>query len=135
MLLVGARVLCGGKTILHTVGTSHAISKMRTVRISVGIECDWFQGEVAQVPRYDSNNVSNLIENIDSAKKSTETSTDASKEVDLEVNPERTKYTLLPRHQNARQNHDVKIAKRSFQSVAQFKYSGTTVAIQNLFQK
>jgi hypothetical protein len=33
---------------------------------------------------------------------------DASKEVGLEVNTEKTKYMLLSRHQNARQNHDIK---------------------------
>jgi hypothetical protein len=31
----------------------------------------------------------------------------ASKEVGLEVNAERTKYMLLSRHQNARQNHSL----------------------------
>jgi hypothetical protein len=34
---------------------------------------------------------------------------------------------LLSRHQNAGQNHDIKIANRSFDNVAQFKYLGTTV--------
>jgi hypothetical protein len=38
----------------------------------------------------------------------------ASKEVGLEVNAEKTKYMLLSRHQNAGQNHDIKIAKRVF---------------------
>jgi hypothetical protein len=30
---------------------------------------------------------------------------------------------LLSRHQNAEQNHNIKTAKRSFEKVAQFKYS------------
>jgi hypothetical protein len=34
---------------------------------------------------------------------------------------------LLSRHKNAGQNHDIKIANRYFQNVAQFKYLGTTV--------
>jgi hypothetical protein len=38
---------------------------------------------------------------------------------------------LLSRHQNAGQNHDIKIANRSFENVAQFKYLGMTVANQN----
>jgi hypothetical protein len=49
----------------------------------------------------------------------TETSTEASKAVGLEVNAEKTKYMLLSHHQNAEQNHDLKIANRSFETVAQ----------------
>jgi hypothetical protein len=55
-----------------------------------------------------------LGDNIDTIKKNTETLTGASKEVALEINIEKTKYMLLSRHQNAGQNCDVKIAKRSF---------------------
>jgi hypothetical protein len=43
--------------------------------------------------------------------------------------------TLLSRHQNAGQNHDLKIANRVFENIAQFKYLGTTVTNQNLIQK
>jgi 23S rRNA U2552 (ribose-2'-O)-methylase RlmE/FtsJ len=59
--------------------------------------------------------------NIDTIKEKTETLIDASKEVCLEVNTEKTKYMLLSYHQNAGQNHDVKIVNRSFENVAQFK--------------
>jgi hypothetical protein len=38
----------------------------------------------------------------------------ASKEVGLEVNTDKTKYMLLSRHQNAGQNHDIKIGNRWF---------------------
>jgi hypothetical protein len=38
-------------------------------------------------------------------------------------------------HQNAGQNHDIKIADRSFKKVVQFKYLGMTVANQNLIQE
>jgi hypothetical protein len=41
---------------------------------------------------------------------------------------------LLSRHQNAGQNHNIKIGDRSFENVAQFKYLGTTVTNQNLIQ-
>jgi hypothetical protein len=47
---------------------------------------------------------------------------DASKGVGLEVNIEKTKYMLLSRHQNAVQNHDIKIGNRCFENVAQFRY-------------
>jgi hypothetical protein len=41
-----------------------------------------------------------------------------SKEVGLEVNTEKTRYMLLSRHQNAGQNHDIKIANICFENVA-----------------
>jgi hypothetical protein len=59
----------------------------------------------------------------------------ASKEVGPEVNAEKTEYMLLSRHQNAGQNHDTKIAIRSFENVAQFKYLGTTITNQNFIQE
>jgi hypothetical protein len=56
--------------------------------------------------------------NINTIKKNRETLSDASKEVGLEVNTETTKNMLLSRHQNAGQNHDIKIANRCFENVA-----------------
>jgi hypothetical protein len=41
------------------------------------------------------------------------------------------KYMLLSHHQNAGQNHDIKMANRSFENVAQFIYLGMTVTEQN----
>jgi hypothetical protein len=69
---------------------------------------------------------------IDTIKKNRETLIDASKEVGLEVNGEKSKYMLLSHHQNAGQNHAIKIANRCFENVAQFKYLGMTVGNQNL---
>jgi hypothetical protein len=37
-------------------------------------------------------------------------------------------------HQNTGQNHDIKIANRSFENVAHLKYLATTITIQNLIQ-
>jgi hypothetical protein len=58
---------------------------------------------------------------------------DASKEVGLEVNPEKTKYRsmLVSRCQKAGQRQSIKIGNRSFESVAKFKYLGTTLTDQN----
>jgi transcriptional regulator len=69
-------------------------------------------------------------------KENRETLTDASKEVNLEVNSDKTTY-MLPsrRHQNAGENNDIKIATRSFENVAQFKYSATKVTNRNSIKK
>jgi hypothetical protein len=58
---------------------------------------------------------------------------DASKEVGLEVKPEKTKYTrmLMSRCQEAGQRQSIKIGNTSFESVAKFKYLGTTLTDQN----
>jgi ABC-type siderophore export system fused ATPase/permease subunit len=61
-----------------------------------------------------------LRDNTDTIKKNTQTLIDANKEVHLEVNTEKTKYMLLSRHQNGGQNHDMEIAHRCFENVAQF---------------
>jgi hypothetical protein len=42
---------------------------------------------------------------------------------------------LLSRHQNVGQTRDIKIASRSFENVAHFKYLGTTVTNQNLIEE
>jgi hypothetical protein len=39
---------------------------------------------------------------------------------------------LMARHQSAGQNNNKKIANRSFENAAEFKYLGTTVTNQNL---
>jgi hypothetical protein len=75
-----------------------------------------------------------LHDNIDVIKKNTETLIDASKEVGLEVNAEKTKYMFLSLLLNARQNHDMKVANRCFENVAQFKYLGMTVTKRNAYR-
>jgi c-di-AMP phosphodiesterase-like protein len=35
----------------------------------------------------------------------------------------------------SKQNHDIKIADRCFENVAQFRYLGTTITNQNLLQE
>jgi hypothetical protein len=59
-----------------------------------------------------ADDVNLLGDNIDTIKKITQTLIDASKDIGLEVNTEKTKYMLLSHHQNAGQNHDIKIGNR-----------------------
>jgi hypothetical protein len=74
-----------------------------------------------------ADDVNILDDKRDTIKKNAETFIDTSKDVSLQVNVEDTKYMSLSRHQNAGQNHDTKLANRSFEKVAQFRYLGTTV--------
>jgi hypothetical protein len=72
-------------------------------------------------------------ENIDTIQKNTVALLDASKEVDLEVNPEKSKYMLVSMCQNVGQRQSTKFenTRRSFGSVAMFKHVRTTLTNQN----
>jgi hypothetical protein len=73
-------------------------------------------------------------ENID-IKENTEALLDASKEVGLEVNEEKTKYMLMSRSQKIGQKDSIKVANRSFEVVAKFRYLGTILTDQNCMHK
>jgi hypothetical protein len=61
-------------------------------------------------------------ENICAIQKNTKAPLDASKGVGLQMNAEKTKYMLVSRCQKAGQRQSMKIANRSFEDVAKFRY-------------
>jgi hypothetical protein len=56
---------------------------------------------------------------------------DTSEEVGLNVNTQKTINILITHHQNARQNHNVRIANRYSENVHGFIYFGMTVTNHN----
>jgi hypothetical protein len=78
-----------------------------------------------------ADDVNIVAENIDTIQINTKALLDASKEDGLEVNREKTKYMLVSTCQKEGQRQGIKIGNRSFESVAKFKYLGTTLTDQN----
>jgi UDP-N-acetylglucosamine transferase subunit ALG13 len=59
----------------------------------------------------------------------------ATKGTGLEVNAGTTKYIVMPRDQNAGENHNVKIENKFFERAEQLRYLGTTPTNQNSIQE
>jgi hypothetical protein len=69
-----------------------------------------------------ADDVNLLAVNIGTIKKNTETLIDGSEEDGLEINLKKINYMLLSCHQNAGENHDVKIPNRLFENLSHFQY-------------
>ena len=72
---------------------------------------------------------------VDTVKKNAEALVAATKEIGLEVNAHKTKYKTVPRDQNARRIHSMKIDNISTERVEEFKYLGTILRNQNSIQE
>ena len=58
-----------------------------------------------------------LRENIQPVRENAEIFIKASKDIDLTVNPEKIKYTIISRHQNVVQNENIVTGNLSFENV------------------
>jgi hypothetical protein len=77
-----------------------------------------------------AHNLNNLGESTNTIKTQTEALLEANNNVGLEVNTE-IRYSVMSRHQNIGQNHNLLFANKSIKNEAKFKYLGTTVSHQN----
>jgi sorting nexin-29 len=68
---------------------------------------------------------------IHTIRKNTDALLITSKETGLEVNAEKTTYMVMSRDQNTGLNGNIQIGNKSFETVEQFKYLGTTLTNQN----
>jgi hypothetical protein len=75
--------------------------------------------------------VVHLLEENRYHKENTDALLEASKEVGLEINAEKTKCMSMSRPQTTGQTHNIQVANKSFENVAQFTYLGTTLENQN----
>ena len=81
-----------------------------------------------------ADDVNTLEGSVHTVKKNAETLVAAAKQMGIEVNADKSLYTVVSRHQRAGRNHSVKIDSNTFERVEEFKYLRTTLTNQNCIQ-
>jgi len=77
----------------------------------------------------------NMLEgSVHTVKENAEALVVVSKETGLEVNADKTKYTVVSGDQNAGRSYSIKTDNSSFETVEEFKYLGSTLRIKSLFR-
>jgi adenosyl cobinamide kinase/adenosyl cobinamide phosphate guanylyltransferase len=94
---------------------------------SVQVNQDGLKLNCAHQLLFYADDVNILEERIHTIQKNAEALVVASKEIGLEVNPDKSKYMVMSRDQNARRS--------SFERVEEFKDLGTTLTNQNSTQE
>ena len=79
--------------------------------------------------------VNTLRGSVHTIKKNAEALVVTSEEIGLEENADKAKYTVMSRDQNAGRSHSRKTDNRSFESLEELKYFGTTSTNQNPIQE
>jgi hypothetical protein len=67
-----------------------------------------------------ADDVNLLGDSVNTIKENSGTLLEVSRDIGLEINVEKTKYLIMSRHPNTRQNQNIRIANESFINVAKF---------------